>query len=165
MKDLWVYAKKCMKKLDAIGIQYGTIKEWNLNTRAKRRWGQCRKLPEGGYSINISAILLQDDVSDAVLENTIIHELLHSCKGCMNHGVLWKQKAALVNTMYPQYHIKRTISAEEMGIAVEPSISIKHKFVCKNCGNVITRQRESKFTRNYTMYRCGKCGGRLKKEF
>ena len=42
MKDLKKLANQCMAELDAIGVQYGNVVLWEVNTRAKNRWGQCR---------------------------------------------------------------------------------------------------------------------------
>lgn len=42
MKDLKKLANQCMAELDAIGVQYGNVISWEVNTRAKNRWGQCR---------------------------------------------------------------------------------------------------------------------------
>jgi len=81
MRNLDEYAIQCMEELDAIGIEYGNIIEVKVNTRAKKRWGQCRAVP-GGYSINISVVLLDERNDEQGLKETIIHELLHSCKGC-----------------------------------------------------------------------------------
>ena len=37
MKDLMKLAKECMSELDAIGVKYGNVVEWKVNTRAKSR--------------------------------------------------------------------------------------------------------------------------------
>ena len=39
MRDLTAYAIECMTELDNIGIEYGNIIEFTVNTRAKKRWG------------------------------------------------------------------------------------------------------------------------------
>lgn len=166
MRNLNDYAKRCMRELDDIGIEYGNIIEFKVNTRAKKRWGQCKAV-HGGYSISINAVLLDDKNSEEGLKNTIIHELLHSCKGCMNHGENWKRMVQKVHQAYG-YNIKRTSSVEEMGIAsVNPIIErkINHKVICLGCGCLWTRTRTSKLITNTDEYRCGKCNGKLKLEF
>ena len=166
MKDLKKMAQECMRELDAIGIEYGEVVSWEVNTRAKQRWGQCRHLGGNCHSINISSRLLQDDVSDDGAKNTIIHELLHTVKGCDNHGLNWQREAEKVNRAYG-YNIKRCSSAEEKGVPETEATprTVKHKFVCECCGQIITRTRESNFTKNYKDYRCGRCGGHFIKEF
>lgn len=164
MRNIDSVFENCCNKLNAIGIEYGEITSVVINTRAKQRWGQC-KLSNGGYIISISHRLIQDDVELIHLETTVIHEILHTCKGCMNHGKTWKGLAEKVNKSYG-YNIKRTTSCEEKGIEPIPTNEIiKHKFVCKECGQIITRKRESDFTKRYQYYRCGICKGRFEKLF
>ena len=166
MRDLLGIASDCMAELDEIGIEYGDKISWEVNTRAKRRWGLCTHYPDGTYKISISSRLLQDDVEVYGAVNTIIHELLHTVKGCNNHGKEWQRMADKVNRAYG-YNIKRCSSAEEKGvpdIEVMPN-AVKHKFVCEGCGQVITRTKESKFTKNYQNYHCGRCKGKFTKVF
>ena len=164
MVDINEVFHNCCKKLDAIGIQYGKITKVTINTRAKKRWGQCKQIGMC-YEISISSMLIQDGVALMQLENTVIHEILHTCKGCMNHGETWKRLASKVNNAYG-YNIKRTTSAQEKGVKIEyVARTIKHKFVCTGCGQVITRQRESDFTKRYDRYRCGGCKGKFEKIF
>ena len=163
MRNLDEYAIQCMEELDAIGIEYGNIIEVKINTRAKKRWGQCRAIP-GGYSINISAILLDERNDEQGLKETIIHELLHSCKGCMNHGENWKRLAAKVNRAYG-YNIKRCSSAEDKGVQEETRPvnmrTVNYIIKCNQCGHTYTRTRMSKIIQHPERYRCGCCGGNL----
>lgn len=153
-----------MMELDNIGIEYGNIIDFTVNTRAKKRWGQCKTVP-GGYSINISSVLLDERNDEKGLKETILHELLHSCKDCMNHGNSWKQLAQKVNKTYG-YNIKRTSSVADKGVLEEtrPPV-INHKVVCLDCGHVYTRTNASKLITNTSHYRCGCCHGKLKLEY
>lgn len=166
MKDLMAIASECMVMLDDLNIEYGNITKWEVNTRAKNRWGQCRKLPNGDFSINISSVLLEDDVDIQSVETTVLHELLHSVKGVKGHGPEWKRLADKVNKAYG-YNIKRCTSSEEKGIAPIQTTpkTVKHKFVCTDCGQTIERLKESKFTKDYNKYRCGVCHGKFEKIF
>jgi predicted SprT family Zn-dependent metalloprotease len=160
MKSLIELANRCMEELDAIDIQYAEVIHWEVNTRAKKRWGLCKHNPDGSYTISISSRLLTNNVADDGAINTIIHELLHTVEGCMNHKEPWKREADKVNRAYG-YNIKRGSSAEEKG--VEPIEStpkeIKYQFKCKDCGKVYSRTRASNFTKDWKNYRCGVCGG------
>ena len=82
MKDLEMLASECEADLSSINIQPGEVNQWLINTRAKNRWGQCKRCLPGIFDISISARLLQDSVSDQAAKNTIMHELLHTVKGC-----------------------------------------------------------------------------------
>lgn len=159
MKDLDMLYDNCKTKLDDINIQCGTIVGVTTNSRSKRRWGRCTHLSTGGFKIEISTQLLNDDVPDIAAETTMIHELLHTCKGCQNHGTEWKRLANKVNKAYG-YNITRTTSAEEKGVSQE--VIMKHKIVCQSCGKEIYRMRESKLTKYTNLYMCT-CGGNLKK--
>lgn len=150
--------------LDETGIIIGRVKEYKVNTRATGRWGQCRKEADG-FVIEISSVLLNERNPEKALIETLLHELLHTCDGCQNHGAKWKSLASVLGEKY-ELCIKGRQSAEEKGIVVETRKKhIVHKFVCQGCGAVVERQRESKFTRHYRLYRCSKCGGTFKKIF
>ena len=162
MRDLIEYACKAMDMLDSIGVRYGNIIDFTVNTTAKKRWGQCRKVP-GGYEININAVLLDERNSEDGLMNTILHELAHSVDGCMNHGANWK---AVANKIFIDlgYNIKRTDSAEDKGVIESTrKIEYKYQFRCKGCGKIVGRCRASRFTYNYQCYRCGYCGGHFER--
>lgn len=164
MKNLKKLFDECIKEMDAIGIEYGKISQVAVNTRAKRRWGICLKQPDGTFKIEISDRLLSDDVSDDACKNTIVHEILHTCKGCLNHGNAWKIKAAKVNSKYKQYNIKRTTSNDEKGIdekVVEKDYP--YQFKCTGCCKIVKRMKQSKFVLCYDRYRCGICGGKFEK--
>lgn len=162
MKDLQKLLQECKEELDVLGIRYSTdITSLEVNKRAKNRWGQCKK--NGGiYSINISERLLADDIKDKSCKQTIMHELLHTCKGCMNHGKEWTRLGKLVTDCYGCYDITRCTSADSLGINLDVTI-YKYSFKCKKCGKIIYKQRESKFTRNYQDYHHKGCGGKFEK--
>lgn len=115
MKDLWKLVRECKEELDALGIEYRTVRNWTVNTRSQRRWGQCKVVSSDVFDINISVRLLADQVSDTAAKDTIIHELLHTVEGCLKHTGKWKALAEKVNRAYPQYHIKRATTEEEKG--------------------------------------------------
>lgn len=163
MRDLFTYVIDCMEKLDHLHIAYGNVIDVTVNTRARKRWGQCCAVP-GGYTININSVLLDERNGENGLIETIIHELLHTCRDCMNHGQQWKNYAEKVNAAYG-YNIKRASDASEKGVVYQEEKPVKYKFICLDCGQVITRQRKSQFTEHYSRYRCGRCGGQIKMVF
>ena len=128
-----------------------------INTRAKKRWGQCKnnKLT-GQYDIQLNYLLLADDKKDEAIQ-TLLHEILHTCKNCMNHGNTWKTYANIINNKY-NYDISRTNSAESLGIVKEKS---KYLLKCTGCGAEIHREKTSKLITHTNNYRCGKCKSKL----
>lgn len=126
-----------------------------VNSRAKTRFGQC-KMSGGCYVIELSSRLL--DAPEISCRQTIAHELIHTCAGCMNHGDKFKYYAAKMNRAYG-YNISRTNSAEEMGVG-NCTKDAKYIIVCKKCGKEIPRSRKSPLTDHPEYYKC-KCGGEL----
>lgn len=127
-----------------------------VNGRAKRRLGCCYA-QSGGFLIEVSASLL--DKPDR-LKQTLCHELLHTCRGCRNHGELWKAYAKRVNEA-TGWEIKRLAEAEGEDLS-QPlrRDEIKYVLECQSCGAKIYRTRRSKAVKAPWRYRC-KCGGRL----
>lgn len=172
MRNLNEVAKQCMDELDSIGIQYGNVVEFKVNTRAKSRWGQCKYIGSGKYSININADLLDERTGIDGLKNTIIHELLHSCNGCMAHNATWN---SLANKVHRElgYNIKRTSCAEEKCLSQEmieernaeflqrKKSRIKYIVSCENCGVLAKYQRWTKACENPRAYRCARCKGNI----
>lgn len=162
MKDFDKLIETCLSELDKTGIKYGNVTKWEINTRAKKRWGQCRILPNGkSFEISISKRLLDDALPDESAKSTIIHELLHTCKGCRNHGSEWKKLASVVNSELG-YNIKRCTSPAEQGIFGEKAVKqAKYAVMCLKCGKIYERERKSGLIKNPHRYRCGICGGKL----
>lgn len=113
MKDLQATATKCIKMLEDIGIHPTvTPSQFTVNTRATRRFGQARKANGRWYNVNINHWLLDDHSPQEGLENTVLHELLHTVDGCNGHTGKWLRLARQVQLAYG-YDITRTSSAEE----------------------------------------------------
>ena len=131
--------------LDYLGIEYGDIEQIEVNTRSKRRWGQCQyNRVTGKFKISVSSRLLGDDEnSEKGLLNTVIHEMLHTCEGCLNHGNEWQRLASIVNAEF-NLGIKRCNSAEEKGVEddyVYQRMPIKYQLKCPACGHIYTRRK------------------------
>jgi len=143
------------------GVEIYPIKRpIKINTRSASRWGCCKYRGDSlERTIEISSRLLSDDVSDDATMNTLIHEILHACKGCHGHGGLWLKYANIINSQYPQYNIKRTTSPDELG--VKPT-SYRYAIQCVECGKVHYSNRLSATIQHPERYRC-KCGGEMKR--
>ena len=164
MKDLMILVEICKADPDSLGIKYGRVSNWTVNTRAKCRLGQCRKIAAGLFDINISEALLKEDVDDQITLNTIMHELLHTVPGCFTHKGKWKLYADYVNKKLPQYTIKRVSKESEVNITIDRKQPVyKYILRCSKCGQEVKRQKETKVITNYKRYRCGNCGGRLER--
>ncbi|WP_322184361.1 SprT-like domain-containing protein [Neglectibacter caecimuris] len=130
--------------------------EVRVNSRAKRRLGCCY-FQNGRYAVEISAMLLAQPEK---LRQTLIHELLHTCPGCRNHGERWKAYAKKAGEALG-CSIQRLapVEGESGPLRRDP---IKYVLECQSCGAKIYRSRLSKAVKQPWRYRC-KCGGKLKR--
>lgn len=156
--ELRDYVYKLNNNLQAIGIKTGEITRVDINSRATKRMGMCEKTKEG-YRIEVSKFILSDRKE---LTDTIYHELLHTVKGCMNHGKKWNSLANKVNKTY-NVNVTRTVVANQE-LKQEQIKRAKYKAVCQKCGKEIYRQRISNFIKNPARYSCVVCRGKFKVE-
>lgn len=150
MKDLMKLVAICQAELDGIGIKYGRVRNWSVNTRAKCRLRQCVKVAPGVFDINISAMVLDDEVDDQIAKDTMVHELLHTIPGCLTHKGKWRLHAEYANKILPQYSIKRAFKGEEGALKIERKKPVyKYILRCIKCGAEIRRQKETKVVTYY----------------
>lgn len=158
MNDFDFLLAEVMKQARAAGVPISD--EINskvvVNYRATTRFGRCT-LTAKGYTIELSDRL--KNAPEISCRQTIAHELIHTCRGCMNHGSLFKQYADRMNQAYG-YHISRANNCEEMGVD-DPRDHARYVIVCEKCGNEIKRNRRSSLVDDPSGYLC-KCGGTLK---
>ena len=125
-----------------------------INTRAVTRFGCC-KLRKGTYSIEVARTVAEGPEKSCL--EVLAHELLHTCRGCRDHGERWREYAGRMNRAYG-YDIRRVTTNASLGVQGirEP----KYILVCRECGGEFPRFRASELTRHPERYRC-KCGGTL----
>ena len=162
MKDLNKLYIEVLEDVMNAGINPGNITDVLVDRRSKRRGGCCIRYGSGRYTIKIAAFVLEDRVAEQVTKDIIAHEIIHSVKGCMNHGEPWKEQAAVLMAYKPEYKITRTYNAADVGRSVEEEIEkARYVYKCRKCGAIVWRNRESKFTRNPERYSCGNCYGKF----
>lgn len=107
------------------------------------------------FTIQISSRLLADEIKEEATFNTMIHELLHTCPDCMNHGDKWKKWANIVNEN-TIYNIKRTTSSAEKGIEM-PVKTPKYTVTCTDCGREWFYNRAGAVIQSIRRCRCPYC--------
>lgn len=150
--------QEAIKEVEAVGITTGEIDPDIELTRATRVFGKCRRDNINNiHTIYISKYFINNPTAE--VKNTLVHEVLHTVEGCMNHGNKWKALANRMNNHYG-YNIKRTANYVMNN---EEANQIKRQYTirCQGCGQTIYRQKKSKLITNTHLYRCGKCGGKL----
>lgn len=140
---------------EVASIQYLVV----FNERAIKRYGQCKRIGNNYFEININKKFAQHCKIEDV-KNTIVHEILHSLPNGMTHKGAWIRYANLVNYKLPHYHISRTSSYEEYKNAKPIP---KYIVYCPHCegkqwgyykaGEVV----KNLLGKNYRHYRCPHC--------
>lgn len=157
MRDLQQYADICLAEVDRLKIPRAKSITFTLNSRAKTRLGVCKKTGDY-YIIEIASSLLDERTPlKEGLKNTLVHEILHTCRGCMKHTGRWKQYADRMNAAYG-YQIKRAATREEGLVPEALAPQPRYRVTCQHCGAVYERYRLSAFVQHPERYKCGKCG-------
>lgn len=157
-KDLNALLAKAISEVKAAGLKPGEIDETVYLTRAKKTYGKCEAIP-GGFAISLSKFFKDNPVEEVM--QTLVHEVLHTIPGCMNHARSWKEAAAVVNSVYG-YDVSRLSSMEMANLtAADVQVQRRYTIVCFDCATELYRERKSKLITHTHNYSCGRCGGRL----
>ena len=134
-----------------------------FNTRAIKRYGQCKRLNDNYFEININKTFTEVcDIKD--VKNTIVHEILHSLPNGMTHKGAWARYANQVNHSFPHYNITRTNTYE--GYA-EAKPNAKYIMYCPDCGRTWKRYKKTNMISNILKgnsrgYYCPDCKTKVK---
>ncbi len=175
--------EQCVNELKSIGLDLskeniGDVKIV-LSKRANKRYGCCKQeAPDerfkitqqvgkkkivkyekfNKHTIEISSWVME--LSDVIIKNTIMHELIHCFPFCNNHGKEFKMYAKYINEKLG-YDIARLGNKkkdfEKSNLQYEEN-KAKYVIKCVDCGKLLYRNR---LARNFfRKYRC-LCGGKL----
>lgn len=116
-------------------------------SKARSKWGSVKiNLRTKEYELTISNVfeeISDDKKANEKLLGTVIHELIHTIPGCMNHGNNFKYYAGLVNRKYPFLHIQRCTSMQEYGIQRQKKVPtyVASCSICKHVWNYYRRPK------------------------
>ena len=164
MKDLRKLYNTCVMELKRINMDISNnITEVKSNGRLRTVLGKCKyNRRTGNYSIEINTCLLTDEAETQAAKETIIHELIHTCPGCMNHGYEWKRRGDRASRMLG-YNVSRLTSVdvlEAQGVEVKQE-TYKYALVCDNCNKEYKFKRLCGKLEYPSRYKCGRCNGNL----
>lgn len=148
--------QETIQEVERAGIEVGNINPSVKINSATTFYGICKKRGDV-YNIEISKYYLMNPMEQ--VKQTLVHEVLHTVKGCYNHGKTWKKWADLINKAYG-YSISRT-SKHGFHHPEYKEVRRKYKIECTGCGNVWHRQKRSKLVTHAHTYTCGKCKSKL----
>ena len=118
--------------------------------------GMCRKQTLGDYTLfNIYLNKKMLSATKQEIENTLLHELIHTIEGCFEHGYKFHKVAQFVNTKYG-YNIQVKTKCR----AFAEQINYKYEVVCTKCGSKHKYTRKTNVIKHPNLYHCT-CGGGL----
>lgn len=140
-----------MRKI-GIPVQNVCAVELNDRTYALGTCKMCRKITgETVYKVEYSKGLL--DCKFETVAQVVIHELIHTCKGCMNHGITFKAYA-LIASKHFRIPVWTTANAEQSAdFASSEFVKSKMKYAVMvmngvNKGHLIESQRITKIVKS-----------------
>lgn len=148
----------CEARALAIPISPQVNPHVQVNRRALSRFGCCYQRKDG-FLIELAESLLV--APERSCRQTLAHELLHTCPGCLNHGPAWKAYAKTVGEALG-LSITRAVELEGDAAPLRRE-EMKYFLRCEKCGAVIGRYRMCKLVKYPWRYRCAACGGKLKR--
>jgi predicted SprT family Zn-dependent metalloprotease len=144
------------KKL-GLPLNKSNLSEIKIGYKEMKPWGVCRYTPRfNNFEIYISRKLISSN-NIVAIKNTIMHEIIHTCKGALNHGANFKRYGKMCETF--GYTITRLLSEEEVfGHKIEnKSDSYKYVIKCPHCGKEYGYNRFTRAVAMSNKYICGKC--------
>ena len=164
MRNLQEYLGKCIAMCEECEIPVRTVTEISTH-KSKKAWGYCKTENFETFQITINEMLTDPTISadDYGLITTILHELIHTCTDCFNHGAKFQRYAEIL-TEKTGYSVKITDDTDGKKIdKIAFYNTFKYLYVCEKCGAYIGKSRKCDFTENTNRYFHGKCGGKFKK--
>ena len=130
-------------------------------SKAESYWMQIsyNKLTKD-YKLRVSTMFehyTDDSIARIRLTNSMIHELIHTLPGCMNHGPQFKRHCYIVNSK-TIYNIETTTEPGEGFVAAEKVKKVKYVVKCPHCGKEYIYQRKCRVVDYPFKYRCSICG-------
>ena len=103
--------------LMSLGYDVGNIVDLKISSRYRRAWAKCYMKPNRQFVIGLSSELLKAPTSS--VRDVIYHEVIHTCKGCFNHGINFKRAMDKCNIKFgTNIHLKATVEQVMNGVNV-----------------------------------------------
>lgn len=160
MHNVYTLFREVKKDAISLDIPFNDIADVIISKRAKRRFGSCKYNEEDdAYYISVSEFILDDNVPIWPIKETLMHELIHSCDGCMNHGDEFKKWANIAGKL--GYKVTRTKNRADFNLKNRELPPTKYSISCTKCGHTYHRSKMCKLVKTPERFRCGECGNRL----
>lgn len=146
LEDIKSEVQECVMMLQSLGYTMAE-KQYEvayLSERTNKCFGRCKSLGNNRYLLSFNRKYL--DVGDPKnIHNTIMHEVIHSVNGCMNHQSLWKVVVARINSAFG-YSISRTTNdVAYAALYIKPK-TVNYSVWCDNCHTRLARYNRKSST-------------------
>jgi len=126
------------------------------NSRLKSSAGRClrKHLYEDlyAYSIEINPHYMKEFPGE--LDETIMHELIHTQQGCWNHGDVFRSYITKLEKEFPE--LKISVTCDNIP-------TLKYSIHCQDCGELLgSFSRKTNVVKYPSQCSCGLCGGAIK---
>jgi predicted metal-dependent hydrolase len=158
MKDIQKIYDKCkgIMRENKIPIAKNIRENIEINKRLKRTLAEC-VIDDDEYVIYINGHIL--DSEDYVLEEILLHELIHTIDGCFSHNDKFKQYGDKLNKKYG-YHIARLHSIDNIIYSGFDDSGL-YTLVCPYCKRTHVMFRKPSANR---LYYCTVCDVEMERE-
>ena len=147
MKDLHALYLEVLADAKSVGLEVSSnIISVTVNNRLSRALGRCiyrRSFCAETYALEFQPNILADGVETQIAKNVIMHELIHTCAGCMNHGWNFTTRANKVNRTLPGYRVEiqsEAAALETAGVVLKRP-KTAYSIRCRQCGREIERRQ------------------------
>ena len=153
-------ADRCLKSILDTKYTEPIIDEIKF-TKANGYWAKIdkRNKQPGHYKLiigNLLNLIPNLSLRQKRLEETILHEMIHTLPGCFNHGSKFKWYCDCLNRRFG-YSLQRATDSSKYGVEVKHDRrQIKYQVICPHCGKTYEYTRKPKY--HIAMYSCGRCG-------
>lgn len=138
--ELKYYVKEADQICDELKMPVMKDITW-YTYRKRSEYGCCHRIDDKKANITINTVYFKyhDQRTKEYLLSTIIHELIHTIKGCNNHGDQFMKYVNLVNDHYKNLHLAKTNDSKIL------QKDAKYIFKCQNCGQLFYYDRKCQF--------------------
>lgn len=167
MYNLVKILDKALSLCDKENIPYGEITSITVNKRLSKAWGRCiHRSGSTTYQIEVRKIIADSKTTpEKAIMEVVLHEIIHTCEGCWNHGELFKSYGSrFAKYGYNVGNAKTSVDSTEIDINTYVE-KCKYAVRCPKCGFTIAKDRMCgiiKYPNFYTHTKCGETFVRFK---
>ena len=153
---------ECEDICAAAGVVTGHVRSITVNPKINYAWGRCIIYNTGACRIEINRKLMRRTVPETSLRDTILHELCHTVENGRGHKNGWRLAAEKIRQSCG-ISLSTTGTADELQVFESDHEKAKYVFKCCGCGQIVKKNRRTRFVDHPEFFKCGICGGKFEK--